>query len=316
MATPEAGPNFFIIGAPKCGTTALSEYLRTHPQIFMTEPKEPNFFNRDLDYYNLGDPDSLDGYLQLYADAREKETIRGEASVWYLLSKAAAKRIHTYAPEARLVAMVRDPVEVAHSLHAQLLYTHDEDEPDFETAWQRQAERAAGRMIPKTCRQPAFLQYGEVASVTSQLERFLEVFSREQLKIIVFDDFKSDTRSVYRSVLAHLGAEDDGRTDFSPVNESKVHRRAWLARLTQRPPRILFAPWMSAKRALGLSDARLLARLRAANVEQRRREPIRPEFEADLRRYFADEVERLGQLLKRDLSSWTRDRVQPATRTR
>ncbi len=308
MATPPPGPNFFIIGAPKCGTTALSEYLRGHEQVYVTDPKEPNFFNRDFDYYAVGDPDSLPGYLSLYDPARPGHIARGEASVWYLLSQVAAERIHAFAPDARLIAMVRDPVELVHSLHAQLLYTYDESEADFETAWRLQAQRRAGRSIPEKCRQPAFLQYAEVASVSTQLERFLRVFDREQLLVIVFDDFKRDAADAYRRALAHIGVSDDGRAEFAPVNESKTHRLRWLSNFTQRPPEPIFEAAQAIKRMIGVEDLGVMRRLRSANRKPQRRTALSPAFEAELRAFFVDEVRALGELLDRDLSAWSAER--------
>lgn len=309
MAMPTKGPNYFIIGAPKCGTTALSVYLRGHPNVFVTEPKETNFFNRDFDYYDYGDPDSLPGYLRFYDDAGPEHTARGEASVWYLLSRVAAQRIHAVAPEARLIAMVRNPVDLVHSLHAQLLYTYDEDEPDFETAWRLQPERRAGRHIPKNCRQPAFLQYAEVATVSTQLQRFIDVFSREQLLVIVFDDFKRDPRAAYQRVLEHLGVPPDDRQDFEPVNESKVHRMRWLSRFTERPPRPLLKVAMELKQLLGIESLRVLPKIREVNLEKRRRVPLRPEMVAELQGFYATEVDALGRLIGRDLSAWSSRRA-------
>lgn len=298
-------PNFFIIGAPKCGTTALSEYVRSHPNVFMTDPKEPNFFDRDLDYYLLGDPDSYEGYLRLYRDALPQHTARGEASVWYLHSKVAAERIHAIHPDARLIAMVRDPVQLVQSLHAHLLYTHQEDVEDFETAWKLQEERAQGRCLPANVRDPAFyLEYAEIARVSVQLERFLECFSRDQLLVIVFDDFRRDAGACYRAVLEHIGVEDDGRTDFAPVNQSKVHRWQWLSNLTQRPPGPALAMAHSMKSALGIDRLGILERVRSVNRELRKREPLDEAFEAELRRGFEPEVRALSRLLGRNLDAW------------
>lgn len=312
MAPPPIGPNFFIIGAPKCGTTALSEYLREHQQIFMTDPKEPNFFNRDFDYYGYGDPDSIEDYLRLYTRAGPEHLARGEASVWYLLSQVAAERIHAHNPDARLIAMVRNPVEIAHSLHSQLLYVQDEDVDDFEKAWRLQSERKEERRIPAAARQPAFLQYGEVACVSAQLERFLRVFPREQLQVIVFDDFRRDAGAAYRSALAHIGIEDDGRTNFEPVNESKVHRWQWLSGFTLRPPRAAVSVADRFKRLLGIERLYILKRIRSANNEKRKRDRLSPEFADELHRHFEPEVAALSEILGRDLGAWNRgESVEP-----
>ena len=303
-------PNFFIVGAPKCGTTALSEYLRGHPEIFLCEPKEPNFFNRDFDYYHSGNPDSMESYLALFAKANEGHRAIGEASVWYLHSQVAAERVAEFDPNARIIAMVRNPIALASALHRQLLYVMDEEVEDFERAWNLQAERREGRSVPTRCRQPAFLQYQAVASVSSQIERFKSRFPAEQIRLILFDDFANDTPATYRSTLDFLGLDDDGRSDFAPVNESKVHRSQKLSRFTQRPPRALMSVANGVKRALGISQLGILERVRSVNRETRKREPIPPAFLERLREAFGPEVERLSKMFDRDLSHWLKDTIR------
>ncbi len=311
MAARPIEPNFFIIGAPKCGTTALSEYLRAHPRVFITDPKEPNFFDDDFDYHWLGVPERYDEYLRLYQDARPEHLARGEATVWYLYSEVAARRIHDVLPEARLIAMVRDPLELVQSLHSQLCFMYDETVEDFEQAWRLQRERREGRCLPKNVRQPAFLQYAEVARVSRQLERFLGLFPREQLMVIVYDDFRRDARSCYRSALEHLGVEDDGRTDFSPVNASKVHRWRRLAALSEKPPAPALALARGIKKAFGLKQLRIRPALRRMNRQERRRAPIAPVLAEEIRQGFASEVRALSDLSGRDVSAWTRGETVP-----
>lgn len=292
------------MGAPKCGTTALSEYLRGHRQVFMSQPKEPHFFGADLDYYYAPGRATLPHYLRLFEAAGPEHRAVGEASVWYLYSGRAASEIRAFAPEARAIAMVRNPVELVPSLHSQLRYVLDEDEPDVETAWRLQEERAAGRRLPPTVRQPSFLQYGQVARLGAQVRRLLEVFPREQVDVIVFDDLREDAGAVYRRTLAFLGVPDDGRRDFPRVNENKEHRAGALARLTQRPPRALVGAATGVKRALGVERLDVLGRIRRRNRRVARRPPVSPAFAEELRRYFRDDVHELGELIGRDLSHW------------
>lgn len=303
-------PDFFIVGAPKCGTTALSEYLRAHPSIFFCEPKEPNFFNRDFDYYHSGNPDSIDSYLDLFANATDGHKAIGEASVWYLHSKVAAELIFEFDPDARIIAMVRNPIALASSLHRQLLYVMDEDVESFEAAWDLQEERSAGNSIPEKCRQPAFLQYQTVASVSHQLERFQSRFPADQMRVILYDDFASDTQATYRSVLDFIGLEDDQRVDFARVNESKIHRSQLVSRFTQRPPRALMGLANGVKKALGIKQLGFLERVRSVNKETRKRDPISPAFLEKLREAFRPEVARLGSMLDRDLSHWLEESVR------
>ena len=126
-------PNLFIIGAPKCGTTAKAHYLSEHPDVFMCPEKEPHYFNTDLNY-KRGKSDDLEEYLNLFSGATE-EKIVGEASVWYLYSKEAVRNILEFNPNAKFIIMVRNPIKMAPSLHQQLFYNGRETEKDFNKAW-------------------------------------------------------------------------------------------------------------------------------------------------------------------------------------
>lgn len=296
-------PNFFIVGAPKCGTTALSEYLREHPRVFVTRPKEPHFFSRDFPYYYAPGQATLDHYLRLYEDADGGHLAVGEGSVWYLYSRRAVPEILAFDPAARIVAMVRNPVEMVPSLHSQMRYMRDENE-DLETAWRLQDERRRGREIPRTCRVPAFLLYGEAASLGAQVERLLEIVPSGQAKVIVFDDFRADAGAVYRETLDFLDVPDDGRQDFPRINENKMHRAETLARITQRPPRPLVHAATAVKRTLRVRKLGVLQRLRERNRVTAQRERISPGLERELKEYFRDDVARLGALLGRDLGHW------------
>lgn len=298
-------PDFFILGAPKCGTTALSEYLRHHERVFVSQPKEPHYFSSDFDYYYAPGQRSEQHYLGLFAEAGDQHLAVGEASVWYLYSAAAAREIMAFDPAARVIVMVRDPVELVPSLHSQLRYMLDEDEPDPEAAWRLQDARAAGERLPATVRVPGFLQYGEAARLGAQLRRVYEHVPREQVKVIVFDDLRADAGAVYREALAFLGVPDDGRSEFPRVNENKVHQSAALARLTQRPPSTLVAVARGVKRVAGVERLGVLERVRRRNRQVTRREEISPAFARELRAHFRDDVEELGELIGRDLSAWT-----------
>ncbi|MGI9538515.1 MAG: sulfotransferase [Miltoncostaeaceae bacterium] len=298
-------PNFFIVGAPKCGTTALSEYLRGHPQVFVSQPKEPHYFSSDFDYYYAPGQRRLDHYLRLFDDAGDQHAAVGEASVWYLYSREAAAGIHDFDGDARVVAMVRNPVDMVPSLHSQMSYMLDETEPDAEAAWRMQERRAEGVDVPESCRVPEFLQYGEAAKLGAQTRRLLEVIPREQVRIIVFDDLRRDAGAVYADTLDFLGVPDDGRREFAPVNQNKTHRARWVAAITQRPPRPLVAAASGVKKGLRLERLGVLDRVRDRNRVVARRPAISQEFRNELAAHFRQDVEELSELLGRDLGAWT-----------
>ena len=297
-------PNFFIVGAPKCGTTALSEYLREHPQVFVSQPKEPHYFCADFDYYYAPGECRLEHYLRLFDDAGEQHRAVGEASVWYLYSAAAVPAIREFDPRARIIAMVRNPLEMVPSLHSQMHYMLDEDVGDLEEAWRLQDERAEECCVPESCRVPEFLQYGPAASLGAQVARLHESVPSDQLLVIPIDDLRADPGAVYRRALGFLDVPDDGRASFPPVNQNKAHRAKALARLTQRPPRQLMRAAQGVKRTIGVERLGVLDRVRARNRVVRGRGSVDPAFRSELTAYYRDDVALLGDLLGRDLSGW------------
>lgn len=300
-------PNLFILGAPKCGTTALSEYLRQHPNVFVTQPKEPHFFCTDFGYYYSPGNESLEHYLQLFENAGDEHIAVCEASVWYLYSKVAAKAILEFNPDAKFIAMVRNPVEMVPSLHSQLVFVQDEDCEDPWEAWVLQEARREGRAIPATCRVPEFIIYGDAARLGQQVERLFDTVPREQVKVIVYDDLRDDPIGVWKEVMEFAGLPDDGRHDFPVVNANKRYKYHRLARFSQRPPRFLMRAANAFKRATGIRRLGVLSWVKQHNRVVGERPAPNPNYIRELREYFADDVALLGRLLDRDLSHWVAD---------
>jgi hypothetical protein len=304
-------PNFFIVGAPKCGTTALFEYLRSHPGIFLPRVKEPHFFATDLGSYPA--IKTLDAYQALFQGAGPHQPRIGEASVYYLRSTTAAANIRQYQPDARLIAMFRNPVDMLHSFHSQLLYVAEETVEDFETAWRMQERRAAGLDLPRGSRGAFLLQYRELGRFGTQVERVLASFPPSQLKVILFDDFAADPRRVYNEVITFLGLPRDDRAEFPRINDNKRARVTWLRNFLRKPPPVVRDTYRSIKRTVGGArmDAFKTAIVRRNTVREHR-SPLSPAFRAELVEVFRDEVALLSRLLDRDLGHWTSGAVGQA----
>ncbi|HEX7741093.1 MAG TPA: sulfotransferase, partial [Sphingobium sp.] len=225
-------PNFFIVGAPKCGTTAWVEYLGSHPDIFISKAKEPHHFSRDFPKWNF--VSRLDDYLALFAESGAASAV-GEGSVRYLYSKVAAREIHKFDPNARILIFLRDQEDFLPSLHHQQLYNGDERIEDFEQAWRLSGQRPT-HTIPACCRERSFLDYAAMGRFHEQVARYHDLFPAEQIRIISFGDWIGDPRATYLEILAFLGVPDDGRTMFERVNEAKYHKSRLVASLTQIPP--------------------------------------------------------------------------------
>lgn len=294
-------PNFFVLGAPKCGTTSLDAWLAAHPRIF-TAPKEPDYFIND----NAGDMNNLTQYESLFAAATDAHIAIGETSPKYLRHPHALANILRYNNAAKFIVMVRNPVDMAASWHAQQLLNDNENTRDFETAWNLQERRRAGDAIPRLCYAPANLLYADVCALGEQLKRVYERVPAERVHVILFDDLAADPAAVYRAALAFLGAPDDGRAAFESHNRGRLPRLRYVNRIAREA----HARLAKAKNALGIRRAfnagALVKRLSRLNTQDEFRAPMRPEFRRALNDYFADDVRLLAALSGRDLSHWMR----------
>lgn len=296
-------PDFFIIGAPKCGTTALSEYLRSHPRIYFSVPKEPHYYCTDFSE-RFRTIYSKEQYAECFQGADERHLAVGEGSVWYLFSDAAVPSILASHPEAKFVVMVRNPLDMVRSFHAQAVFSRDETIEDFETAWRMQNRRAEGRGIPPTCREPRILQYRKVASLGWQYGRLLRCVSRRQVMAIVFDDLVGDPSAVYHDVLSHLGVPVDSRDSFPRINESRAHRSKLIGNFLQRPPRALVEVALKARNAIGIERLGVLDYLTRVNTRRAKLQPLSIRMHEELVTAFRDDVLLLSQLIGRDLTHW------------
>jgi hypothetical protein len=298
---PLPPPDFAIVGAPRCGTTALYTYLSTHPSISMSSHKEPHFWSPDVPrLLKISDPGN---YAALWNGA-PPGSLRGEASPDYLRSQVAVPRMLAARPDIRFVAMVRNPVEVVTSLHSIMVLSLNEDVRDFETAWRLQSRRQRGQCIPAECVEPGMLEYEAYSLIGDQLDRFIKTVPPGQRAVIVYDDFRSDPRGEYLRVLNLLGLPDDGRADFARVSANRALRSPILARLARSIPRRLgplYAPARAAARAFGIRPLTLVERV---NRPLAPRKPLRAAFEAELIANFLPQIEKVEELLGRDLTRW------------
>jgi hypothetical protein len=230
-------PGFFMLGAPKCGTTALASYLATHPLVQVSEPKEPNYFCKDL---RVGCRVASDEeYLATFFPGLDesKAHVAVDASVWYLYSGIAVDEILRFQPDARFLVMIRSPVDMAYSLHSMLHFMGQEDVFDFTRAWELQDARRQGRFLPADRWIDAqLLQYHAVCSLGSQLERLYRKVDPARVHVELQDDMRKDPRGVYARVLNFLGVPDDGRTRFDETNAGhKLNSRLLVTALRSRP---------------------------------------------------------------------------------
>lgn len=216
-------PEYFLLGAPKCGTTALASYLSDHPMIYVSIPKETHYFCKDLKAGQLpvkSDEEYVNTFFPGLAESHVLAAI--DCSVWNMYSQVAVEEILRFCPNAKFLVMLRNPVKMAWSWFSQLTFQGLEDQNNFMSAWDLQADRRLGKQIPKDiwCDNKMLL-YKDVCSLGSQMYKVLNIIDRERIHIELQDDLLQDSRRVYLRVLDFMGIPDDGRNSFLKTNAGR-----------------------------------------------------------------------------------------------
>jgi hypothetical protein len=303
-------PDFLVIGAPKAGSSALHAALAQHPQLFLSTPKEPKYFLTDgrppvrESQRGPGDAHSAqewiwqrERYERLF-DAAPPGTLGGESTPFYLWDREAHRRIVATVPDARLIAVVRDPIDRAYSNWTHLRADGLEPEPDFGRACELEDERARAGWAP-------FWRYLGLGRYGEQLLHLFAHVPREQVHVVRYRELIDQPGATLDGICAFLGV-DTGRLDSIPGSNLKswagdggvntllrrtiragahlgqyVHPRAW--RLAERP---------------------LVAALQRGPDTRPRLDPaVRRELVARV----ADDVQLLGDLLGRSFQDWLGD---------
>lgn len=290
-----ARPDFLIVGAPKCGTTALCRYLAAQQGVFIPEIKESNYFCKDV--FGHGAVATLAEYEALFSSA-QPHALTGEASVMYLYSKVAIGEVMAHNANARIIVMLRNPIEAARSMHAFQLQHGQEDIGDFEKAWRLQKPRLEGQYLPPGWPYPHLKQYGPLYCYAPQVRRLLAQVPREQCLFLLFEEFFADPSLQFARVLEFLRLPRPLlTTPFPVVNQTAGVRSPRLERLLRHPPSALLR-LRGAAHAVGFHP---IGALRALNRVAGRKPPLRESFRAELAEYFSGDVAELEQLLGRSL---------------
>lgn len=303
-------PDFLLVGAPKSGTTAMHAYLQWHPEVFMPAAKEIHYYGSDLS--GLLTQLSPEQHQAMFAGS-ESARRAGETCIWALYSHKAAEEIKREIPNARILIMLRDPVNMIYAQHAELVYQGIEDITSFRRALAAEEDRKHGRRLPKnTTPVPSpILFYRDVVRYAEQVERYFRAFGPKQVHVILYDDLKRDSHGVYRKVLEFLDVDPDFQTDLPVINPNKRVRSIRLRKLLHQPPPLLnrlcrtMIPSTATRKSL-------LDSLDRWNVGFHPRPPMNEKLRRQLQEEFAPDVERLSTLLGRDLTHWVREPNAPA----
>lgn len=287
-------PNFFIVGAAKSGTTSLYGHLRGHPEVFLPERKEPHFF---VDFPTKGIKDRNE-YERLFEGGRGAKAI-GDASTGYLYAEESPRRIHAMVPDARIIILLRNPVDMAYSLWYHNV-RHGKEDLSFEEAVEAEPLRRAdpGR-LPAGTRWPYNHYYVDRALYFSQVKRYVDTFGMERLFVRRFEDMKNDTAGLVVAVERFLGIADGYVPDLTPRNRGVTPRSSALAGFLARPPGWILTlghcfPQAVRRRLTGLID--MVNDRPAPRMDLRTRAALQERFNEDMRR--------LAGLLDWDLSAW------------
>ena len=238
-AVPRAGASgprapersLFIVGAPRCGTTALSKLLARHPQLCFAKPKETHYF-----LLGSGPGDARDDRARFverhFPTLGPQHLMIAEGSVSYLYAPEALLRLCRALPEARFVVGLRNPVDLVRSYHDRMVYMTEEDEPDLARAWDLQEDRARGRHLPRGCRSPSLLAYREVGRLGTHLERLLAIAGRDRVFAYLLDELEDDPGELYARLLRFAGLPHDGRRHFTArAAGPRRYRWRWMQAL-------------------------------------------------------------------------------------
>jgi hypothetical protein len=298
-------PNFLLIGAAKAGTSSMYSYLALHPEIYMSKNKEPQFFAYEgwqPDYCGPGDADAaanrlsvtnLKDYQDLFREVNQEKAI-GEASTHYLYTPEASKRIKHYIPDAKLIAILRNPVDRAYSAYLHLRRDGREPLSNFIQALNQEEERKRKHWSP-------IWRYKEFGFYSVQLQRYFDLFDSKQIKIYLYEDWKSQPINVIQDIFRFLEVDDSFVPDMSVRynTTSRIPKNNFLHKMITKQNTI-----RDIVRTIVPPTIRkpIAEKVYQKNIE--RVNALTPEVRKQLIPTFREDILRLQDLIQRDLSAW------------
>ena len=287
-------PNFFIVGAQKAGTTSLYQYLNQHPQVYMSPRKEPHFFEGMRSEYRRPGRRSvpvsdLAQYQALFAGASDERAI-GEASASYLYSPRAPGLIKSSVPDAKLIAILRNPADRAYSNFLYCVQVGREPLGSFAEALQAEEARTRDKWGP-------LWYYKQKGFYYAQVKRYFDTFGRGQVGVWLYEDLRNDPLGTLREVFRFLDIDEsfvpDASMEYNPSGVPRVGRLYKGVRtLTARNPALVER--VLPARVRGYVKRRILVKP----------PPFPPEVRRQLTDSYGEDILRLQELIGRDLSAW------------
>jgi hypothetical protein len=307
-------PNLFIVGQPKTGTTALHQFLGQHPEIYMSSIKEPHFFCSDFHlesdraygkqrFYDFRNESA---YLQLFNKAKSVK-VAGESSTNYLYSQVAAEKIHNFNPDAKIIIVLREPAKFLYSLHSHYVKFTEENEPDFLTALALETKRKQEEALSPRVTSPSYLYYSQRVQYYQQVKRYCDRFKSEQIKVIIFEEFKSANERIFREVLEFLGVEPNFTPEYAAINVNKEVKFQAVNNLINNPVAKSISKNLLSQEFNDFVRDNIVEKLL---WHQAPKAKIPEEIKLQLRQQYQPEVAKISELLQLDLlSKWGYDNL-------
>lgn len=288
-------PNFIIVGAPKAGTTSLYHYLSEHPQVFMSNPKEVNFFSREEIeeqglYYNDFKVKNLDEYKKLFTDAENAKAI-GEGSVSYLFYPNTPRKIKDILPDAKIIMLLREPVERGYS-HYLMDYRLGLVSLSYDEIVKKSTHHKHAHLY--------YQQYVELGLYYEQVKRYLDLFGSEQVKIYFQEDLRQDTEKIIlnlydfleidRSVMPNIEREHNA---FSMPKSNLVHR--------------LYSSYFIRTIFSFIFSDGIKEKIKNTFFETKKKPKLDETLKQQLLEIYRPDIQKLEQLIGRDLSDWYKE---------
>ncbi|MEM7591330.1 MAG: sulfotransferase [Cyanobacteria bacterium P01_A01_bin.83] len=296
-------PNFLLIGAQKSGTTALNYYLKEHPQIYMSPIKEPGFFDfegQKPNFVGPGDqelydhvPTNIESYSNLFQAVSDEIAI-GEATTWYLYSSKAPKRIQHYIPNAKLIIILRNPVDRAYSAFSHTIRDGREPINDFAQALKEEEERINQNW-------EYIWHYKQMGFYYDQLKRYFDLFDRSQIKVYLYEDLKYDSIALMQDICQFLNIDKTLISGSLPRRNVSGFAKSKLLDYFLDKQNV---QWIKTPFKLFLSSKmreNIVVNLKNKN---RTKPPISPAVKIYLTKIYREDILKLQELIERDLSGW------------
>ena len=285
-----ACPNFFLVGSAKCGTSSMHEYLKKHPDITMSEIKEPDYYYRDYHhsiregFNRRNKPKNMREYLRLFI--KDNKRI-GESSARYFKSLTAPYLIKRDYPNAKILIILRNPVDMLYSLYKSMLI-YREDEEDFIKAIEyKEVRQGKGDEII-----PPYMEYVDYYNNT---KRWLDLFGIESVKVIILEEFLKNKQKIFNEILGFLDLKEI-IIKFDIVNGQKLvkHKNIndFICKLTRVIPGFLKFRFLTI----------LIRKFRQRYLLEYDKKEITPKKEKKyILKKLKPEIIKLGELLDKDL---------------